>query len=154
MLQGILQNLSNKSTVACNRDCFIFFGGEKTFYSMEIAGALSLVWHNLGYFCRMYFYIHRWNEVLWWIFTMYTCLRYAYCPKNSFKEMQIHPFLGLFLRLRVDVLEDMTKVEYPICSGVRNWSCVWMRTSFFLKCQERGFNYQRPIARKIRKQSL
>ena len=40
--------------------------------------------------------------------------------KDSFKDMEIHPFLGLFGRLPVDILESVKNAERQIYFGGRN----------------------------------
>ena len=40
--------------------------------------------------------------------------------KKTFKNMEVHSFLGLLSRSRFDLLKDVKKAEFKICFGERN----------------------------------
>ena len=44
----------------------------------------------------------------------------VYCLKCSFKNTEIHPVLGLFLRFLLGILVGMKKSEFQICFGAQN----------------------------------
>ena len=70
-----------------------------------------------------------WMQTMYWLLVesfsrllrcCFVSLSCAYCPKNSFKMMEIHSSFGLFPRFLVHTLEQVKKAEFHICFGTKH----------------------------------